>query len=594
MSAGYDMRVTMDRVVMAVLGGCAGLALWALGRIWDMGVMPPLLYLAIFAFVAIYGSVALALAGPVPPGRALVGALVLAVPATMLVALAGMRHGVATDLLGDPVMLGVTGVLVLFATPFLSVWLCHRDNWLSYAALFETAWTIVIRFLAAWIFVAGVLLVAFLSDALLQLVGIDAIERLMRREWVMFTLGGTVLGLALAVVYELRETISPFLILRLLRLLVPVQLAVVGVFLVALPLRGLSELFGEFSSAATLMGAAILAVILISSALERNDAEAVRAPLLRGLAQVMTTLVPVLAALSVWAVALRVRQYAWTPDRLLAACVGLILLAYGLGYAGSVLRGRGWAGRIRRVNVAMALAVIGGSALWLTPALNAYRISADSQVARYTAGTADAFDLPLWEMAHRWGRAGQAGLDRLAQASGGDTGPASLAARIALVRETTSRYRYNLDLDQVRAPQIAAELAHLISVRPEGALTLSAADLADLPLYRLTDWIEGCKRLLPDGRTGCVLVAGGFSPAAPPERQGMLLFPDGRGGTRANHVMRQPDGSILVREVFDPLQGTWPSLPEDAVRMALDGAFSVRPSGAQALFLGDSVLVPGN
>jgi len=39
---------------------------------------------------------------------------------------------------------------------------------------------------------------------------------------------------------------------------------VVGLFLLSLPVRGLNELFGEFSSAATLMGAAILAVTLIT------------------------------------------------------------------------------------------------------------------------------------------------------------------------------------------------------------------------------------------------------------------------------------------------------------------------------------------
>lgn len=594
MVSGFDMRAVRDRLVMSALGGGAGMALWALGQSWDRGLLPPLLYLAIFAFVAVYAVTALALAGPVDPGRAMVGALVLALPVTGLAVLAGLRMAVATDVLDDPVMLGVATVLVGFALPFLSVWLCRRDNWLNYAALFETAWTIAIRFVVSCLFVGAVWLVVYLSDALLQLVDIALIERLMQRGWVLALVSGLVLGLALAVVYELRETLSPFLVLRLLRLLLPVQLAVVGVFLLSLPVRGLNELFGEFSSAATLMGAAILAMTLISCALERNDAEAVAVRGLRLAARLLAMMVPLLAALSVYAVALRVRQYGWTPDRLLAGCVAVFLLAYGLGYCGSVLVGRGWMGRIRRVNVAMALAVIAVSALWMTPLLNAYRISSVSQVARYEAGRADAFQLPLWEMAHKWGRAGRAGLDRLSDLSGGDSGPASLAARIALVRETRSQFQYTQDLDRHQAPRFAAELADLLVLRPETGDGLTIRDLAGVPVYWLKDWLAGCRRVVPDGRAGCVLVTAAFAPMQSVQAQGILLYSDDQGAVQASYVMRQGDGGIMVREVYDPVQGEWPTLGEEVLIQALDGDFRVAPSGEQALFLGGLALVPGN
>ena len=61
------------------------------------------------------------------------------------------------------------------------------------------------------------------------------------------------LVLALAVVTELSDYVSPFLILRLLRLMLPPVLLVLAVFLLALPLRGLSGLFGGLSAAATLL-----------------------------------------------------------------------------------------------------------------------------------------------------------------------------------------------------------------------------------------------------------------------------------------------------------------------------------------------------
>ncbi|MEY8837405.1 DUF4153 domain-containing protein, partial [Cribrihabitans sp. XS_ASV171] len=115
----------------------------------------------------------------------------------------------------------------------------------------------------------------------LELVEIDLLEKLFRTDWLAFALSGAVLGLALAVLHELRDRLSPFLVLRLTRLLVPVLLAVVAVFLVALPLRGLSRLFGEFSSAGTLMSVTIAAITLISTALDRDRAHEVESPGLR-------------------------------------------------------------------------------------------------------------------------------------------------------------------------------------------------------------------------------------------------------------------------------------------------------------------------
>jgi len=133
------LNIVRDRSLLFVLGGGAGLALWALADHVGAAGLPPALYVALFTFVAGYSAVGLALMGPVPPARALAGALLIALPLTALVSLAGLRFETATELLDDPVMLSVAGLLVLFATPFLSVWLRDRARALDYAALFNTA-----------------------------------------------------------------------------------------------------------------------------------------------------------------------------------------------------------------------------------------------------------------------------------------------------------------------------------------------------------------------------------------------------------------------------------------------------------------------
>ena len=82
----------------------------------------------------------------------------------------------------------------------------------------------------------------------------EIISDLLDIDGVPFVLTGLVLGLAIAVVNELSDYVSPYLILQLLRLLLPVLVVVMAVFIVALPFRGLSGLFGGLSAAATLMG----------------------------------------------------------------------------------------------------------------------------------------------------------------------------------------------------------------------------------------------------------------------------------------------------------------------------------------------------
>lgn len=587
-----DMKVARHRLVLACLGAVAGLALWALAARWDDPILAPMVYLSAITFVASYFTVALVLVGPVRMGRALAGALLIAVPVTGLVAIAGLRHVTAADLLDDPVALSVVLVLVFFCAPFLQVWLQSPAKWRDYATLFDAAWSMAVRYVVAYIFVGAFWLVTFLSSALLQLVGVDIIERLLESDWAPFVLSGAVLGLGLAVVYELRARISPFLILRLLRLLVPVVLVVLVIFLAAIPFRGLSDLFGEFSAAATLMGAAIAAISLISIALDRDDTRAVHTRGLGLATRGLALLLPLLAVLAVWAVVVRVRAYGWTPDRVLATATALFVLAYALGYGVAVLRGKGWGARVRNVNVGMALVIIAASVLWLTPVLNPLRISTNSQIDRFDSGISDLDQLPLWQMENDWGRAGQAGLARLEQMTGrGDQ--AELLARIDSARNEKSRYKYIRAIEDRQAPQDLRDLARLMAIRPQGA-TLPEGMFANLEYFRQSAWLDGCKRSLPDGRAGCVLVLGRFSLADPAYPQAMVLFLDDETRTRANHLVLQPDGDLRVTDVFDPATGRWAILEAAVLAQAIDGTFDIRPSGINALFIGDAVLVPEN
>ena len=71
-----------------------------------------------------------------------------------------------------------------------------------------------------------------------------------------------------------------FYLLKRLIATIPVML-VVAVFILALPFRGLSGLFGEFSAAGTLMAVALAGASLIAAAVDSSEAEAAKSRLMQ-------------------------------------------------------------------------------------------------------------------------------------------------------------------------------------------------------------------------------------------------------------------------------------------------------------------------
>ncbi len=572
------------RAMTTLAGALAALALWGLGELWGQSGVRPLAVLVGVTFVLVQGGMTLTLSGPLPARKAFFGALFLALPVAGLVGFAGLRFAPATDVVEDPAVPLMTALLVLYGAPFLLVRLVKPDQWRRYEALFDAAWTMHLRFVVALVFAGLFWLLLLLSNELLKLVEVAVIEALIRREWLAFGLTGGLVGLGAAVVYELRGTISPYLLLRLLRLMVPLALLVVVVFLAAVPLRPFSALFGEFSAAATLMGTAIAAITLVSAALDQSDADAVAARWMQMAVRALAILVLPLTALAAWAIWQRVGQYGWTPDRVLAQTAALLLLAYGAGYAICAANPGAWMARIRQANVAMAGLVIVVATLWMTPVLDAQRIAVASQIARFQGGAVSLDGLPLWEMAHDWGKAGRRGLARLEEGAGPD-----LAIRIEKARASNSRFRFTRDVREEELPAKAAELARMIPVSPTDK-TLGTDAFSKMPAYRINDWTEGCKRLMPDGRAGCVLVVGDFQPSG---AQGVLIY---RNGARARAQFLLFDQGVVsgVSTMVDLRTNGIKVLPATVITQAQDGAFELRPTGQKALWIQGHAIVRGN
>lgn len=566
-----------DRWRLALVGAIGGGLVWALVEASDAGMIGDRLALVLLSLVGTATAATLAMAGPVGLGRALPRALVLAVATAALVWLGGLRHeeGIIGSALAVFAAMTVAGLPV----PFLLVQ--ARGGWRDYPPLFAEAWAIVVRFVAAGAFTGIVWAVLFLSDQVLQVVGLTLISDLMRFWIVGAVVSGAVFGLGVAVVHEQAGLLSPYPVLRLFRLLLPVVLAVMALFLVALPFRGLGGLVEGLSPTLLLLTMVGAGVSLVSIAVDQTDGEATQSRALQRAAQGMSLVLPVMAGLAGWAVWLRVEQHGWTPERLFVALVCGLGLGYGLAYAVAVLRGAGWMERIRRANVGMAVLVILTAALWLTPLLNAERISARDQLARFEAGKTPLADLDL-EAFRRWGYPGQAALDLLAERAK-DPGEAALAARLA----------GEADPGGVQREAAVKALSALMPVQPAGATGTRDMLIASADEYLLGDWTETCSRQFVSGRPGCLMVVADLLPERPGEEAILLLlrtdtYADLLGlylddaGRLVTRSVQRADGRLLTMDDMVTLIDTWTAAPPP---LTAAGINQLGTGGSGLLFL---------
>ncbi|WP_255013630.1 DUF4153 domain-containing protein [Roseovarius sp. M141] len=574
------------RLLYAIVGAVAGLSVWGLINVLpDMVDNARAALLPIAAGLGFFG-VLLALLGPVRLKLAAVAALGMAVPAALLLFWASFRHAQVEDFLDTGYGAAAFVYLLVIGVPFVTAGLHRHGGWRHYGALFDTAWNLVVRVAAAWLFVGVAWLVLLLSDQLLGLVGIDIIEDVIALEPVPYLVSGIALGLGLAIVHELRDYVSPFLVIQLLRVLLPALLVVLAVFIVALPFRGLASLFGQFSAAATLVAVTVAGITLVTTAIHRDDGVSVQGAGMLMATRLLSAMLPVPAALALWAVWLRVDQYGLTPHRVAGLIAAAVALIYALAYAVALLTRTDWRRQQRSVNRWMALVTLAIAALWLTPLLNAERLATASQIARAGSGAADR-DLALWEMANEWGIAGQRGLARLeSQADAQEDG--DLLALIERARQTPARWDYQ----KATGDDGIVTLEGIVPLRPVGS-SLPPGALDGLDPDERQQIHESCKRRLTGGHPGCVIVIAPFEPAEDTERA-IGLFATADEGARLV-AYRIYEGRLFQQGYpRDILGGNYPYVSKDVIADILKGRFRLVPAPRTVLEVGGMQLFPQN
>lgn len=593
----HDLETdTTLRPLMASVGMGAGLSFWFLIEKLPDITENDRLVLALASLVFGFFAVLLAALGPLKLARASLAALSVALPTTGFLTLASLRFETVDGFAESGHSFAAYFLLGLVATPFMLAAFRPGQWWRDYSAVFTHSWEIVMRYGVGAAFTGIVWLVIHLSNDVLRIVQIDLINRFLNWDPASYMITGVALGLGMAVVWDLRQMISPDLVIRLFRLLLPVVLVVSLVFLAAVPLNGLSGLFGRFSAAATLLAMAAAGVTLITLTVDYSDARSAASPVLAWSARGMALATPLLAALAVWAITARVVQYGWTPARLAAATASAIAMAYGLAYALSVLRGTGWRAHIRRSNVGLALALAFLAALWLSPILNAERISVNSQIARFEAGKTEADALDLWAIGKEWGRVGEAALVKLLA----DDAPKheALASNITRFEDAENRYQYERHLNNAQhTEELLAKLREVLPIRPEGArlpdgLWANADEIDYSDLYFIERLVTDCERETPARGPACVAVVGDFLPETEGEEVLFVYQRDYGVDARAVVLPSTGETNTSVSSGFTrQMPGFLPpsSMPADLIDEILAGNFSIGPAPINALYTRDRV-----
>src|SRR5688572_1023608 len=322
-------------------------------------------------------------------------------------------------------VLGLTLTLLwLLCMPFLRCRL-ELGRWrCGYDALFSTAWQNKLTLLEAALFTGAFWLLLGLWAVLFKTVGYDLFEDIFTDEAFVYPFTAITFGLSMHLVGSVEKLVSVAReqILGLLKWLAPVAVLILLLFTPTLLFKLPNLVFeGERAiGAAWLLWLTAVTVALLNAAYQ-NGAPEKPYPRWLGLAlRFVVPLMPVVAAVAIYALIVRIGEYGVTVDRVYALIVAGAGLVYALGYAIAAVRPGPWMRGIERVNVVVALALIATLLLTFTPVLSPYRFAADSQAARVVTVRDEELEDVIRTLQFDAGAYGRRHVERFASLRGGE------------------------------------------------------------------------------------------------------------------------------------------------------------------------------
>ena len=262
-------------------------------------------------------------------------------------------------------------------------------RWIArYPTYFEVAWKLAIQIKLSVLFVGVLWLVLWLGASLFMLLNLDFLNILLQKPWFSIPITAFAFSSALHIT-DVRPGIVRgirTLLLVLMSWLLPLATLIVLGFVLSLPGTGLAPLWATRHATAVLLGAAAVLVLLINTAFQNGEFASQVSPLLRWSARFAAVLLAPIVLIGIYALGLRVADYGWTTDRVIAAACLLVASCYAGGYVWAAIARGAWLRRLAAVNVATAFLVLAVLLAIFLPIADPARISVANQSARLEMG----------------------------------------------------------------------------------------------------------------------------------------------------------------------------------------------------------------
>lgn len=285
------------------------------------------------------------------------------------------------------------GTALFILLPFLEAW---RDAGsrlplrLSYSSLYRHAWDNALALAGTGLFVLAAWLILWLWGALFALLGITEFRELFGERRFIYPVTGLLVGFGLVMSRAQGGALRALLrlCLSLARALLPFVALLALLFLAVVVLRGPEALWQTRRAATLLLWLVLAMVVFVNGVYQDGDTEPRYPRWLQRFVSAGLLSLPAHAGLAIWAIVLRVAQHGWTPDRLSALLVAVILALHALLLAWSVLPTRDgrWLSRLSVGNPLMAGFVVVLLLASQSPLLDFRAISVSSQLGRLTRG----------------------------------------------------------------------------------------------------------------------------------------------------------------------------------------------------------------
>lgn len=308
----------------------------------------------------------------------------------------------------------------------------------DYDTLFALSWRNFLTIGLATLLTLCVWGVLWLWGGLFESIGIEFFADLFDENWFLYPTLGISFALGVHSFGTLPTIIDRVttLITKAIRVLFPLVALAITCFLVTLPFTGLDPLWATRSGTATLIAANLWGLFLLNVVYRTGG----RLPYPRALHRILSAAVflyPVLAALSLYGLVLRVAQYGWTPNRCMAMLIIVLMALFSLGYAVIVCwRRDDWSSNLPGINRRMSWVVLASLLVTASPLLDFRSVSAWSQFSRIESGEVLVEDLDLDDIDRELlGRPGRVKLQALLESLDESDPQAALALRERLVDE---------------------------------------------------------------------------------------------------------------------------------------------------------------